>query len=133
MKDVNDHSTVDGFADLLRGLEEQPEEEVQYRPSIAMSDLAELVALCAKKAGIDMPKPVPGSAHKAKKAKPGPKPKHGETMSGAERAKAFRDRKRAEREADRARLAADKPISKIIDLSTDLRGALIERRGDDAS
>lgn len=129
MKDVNDHSTVDGFADLLRGLEEQSEEEVPVRPGIALSDLAELVALCAEKAGIDMPKPVPGSAHKAKKAKPGPKPKHGETMSGAERAKAFRDRKRAERDAERERLAADKPTSKVIDLCTDLRGALIEREG----
>ncbi|MND78391.1 hypothetical protein D3C80_701050 [compost metagenome] len=133
MKDANDKQTIDGFADLLRDLDEHPPEDIPVRPGIALSDLAELVALCAEKAGIDMPKPVPGSAHKAKKAKPGPKPKHGETMSGAERAKAFRDRKRAEREADRARLAAEKPTSKIIDLSTDLRGALIERRGDDAS
>ena len=131
MKDANDHSTVDGFADLLRGLEDQqPEEDVPVRPSIALSDLAELVALCAKKSGIDMPKPVPGSAHKAKKAKPGPKPKHGKTMSGAERAKAFRDRKRAERDADRERLAAAKPTSKIIALSTDLRAALSEREGE---
>jgi hypothetical protein len=122
MKDANDHQTVDGFADLLKGLEEQAPE----RPGVALSDLAELVAYVAEKRGIDLPKPVPGAAHKAK-AKPGPKPKNGEAMSGAARAKAFRDRKRAERDAERARLAADNPTSSIIDLDTDLRGALIQR------
>lgn len=126
MKDANDKQTIDGFADLLRDLDEHPPEDIPVRPGIALSDLAELVALCAEKAGIDMPKPVPGSAHKAK-AKPGPKPKNGESMSGAERARAFRERKRAERDAERERLAADKPTSAIIDLNTDLRGALIQR------
>ena len=130
MKDLNDKHTVDGFADLLRDLDKPAEDA---RPGVALSDLAELIAHVAERNGIDMPKPVPGASHKPAKAKPGPKPKHGETMSGADRAKAFRDRKRAERDADRARLAADKPTSKIIDLSTDLRGALIERRGGDAS
>lgn len=76
-------------------------------------------------ADLELPPPAPP------KAKPGPKPKNGEAMSGAARAKAFRDRKRAERDAERARLAADKPTSSVIDLSTDLRGALIER-GDHA-
>lgn len=122
MKDANDHQTVDGFADLLKGLEEQAPEQ----PGVALSDLAELVAHVAEKHGLDLAKP----AAKPAKAKPGPKPKHGEAMSGAARAKAFRDRKRAERDAERARLAADKPTSSIIDLDTDLRGALIQRGSD---
>lgn len=63
------------------------------------------------------------------KAKPGPKPKHGATMTGAERAKVFRDRKRAERDAERARFAAAKPSSQIIDLSCDLQSALRTRNG----
>lgn len=117
MKDANDHRTVDGFADLLQGLDDQPPAEVPpVRPGVALGDLAELIGGATE--------PAPGAA---RKAKPGPKPKNGEAMSGAARAKAFRDRKRAERDAERARLAADKPTSKIIDLSTDLRGALIER------
>lgn len=128
MKDQSDKHTVDGFADLLKGLDDEPSED---RPGVALSDLAELIAHVAERNGIDMPKPVPGAAHKPVKAKRGPKPKNGETMSGAERAKAFRDRKRAERDAELARLTADKPTSSIIDLDTDLRGALIER-GDHA-
>lgn len=121
MKDANDNRTVDGFADLLKGLDDQPPTEVPpVRPGAALSDLAELIG--------GVTEPAPGTARKPK-AKPGPKPKHGETMSGAERAKAFRDRKRAERDAERERLAADKPTSKVIDLCTDLRGALIEREG----
>jgi len=36
------------------------------------------------------------------KRKPGPKPKGEATMTGAERARAFRDRKRAQRDAERA-------------------------------
>ena len=122
MKDANDHRTVDGFADLLQGLDDQPPAEVPpVRPGVALGDLAELIGGATE--------PTPGAARKSK-AKPGPKPKNGEAMSGAARAKAFRDRKRAERDADRARLAADKPSSSIIDLDTDLRGALIQRGSD---
>ncbi|MNP76293.1 hypothetical protein D3C76_1735030 [compost metagenome] len=64
MKDPNDKSTIDGFADL-----ELPE----------------------------MPAAKPARAKKSKpvKLKPGPRPKNGVAMTGAERAKAFRDRKRA--------------------------------------
>lgn len=121
MKDANDHRTVDGFADLLQGLDDQPPAEVPpVRPGVALGDLAELIGGTAE--------PAPGAVRKPK-AKPGPKPKNGEAMSGAARAKAFRDRKRAERDAERERLAADKPTSKVIDLCTDLRGALIEREG----
>lgn len=121
MKDANDHRTVDGFADLLQGLDDQPPTEVPpVRPGVALGDLAELIGGAAE--------PAPGAARKPK-GKPGPKPRNGQTMSGADRARAFRERKRAEREADRERLAADKPTSKVIDLCTDLRGALIEREG----
>jgi hypothetical protein len=44
-------------------------------------------------------KPARASKSKPVKLKPGPKPRNGVTMTGAERAKAFRDRKRAERES----------------------------------
>lgn len=74
-------------------------------------------------ADLELPPPA------APKAKPGPKPRHGETMTGAERAKAFRDRKRAERDAERARFAQANPSSQVIDLSCDLQSALRTRNG----
>lgn len=62
-------------------------------------------------------------------AKPrmGRPPKPEGALSDAERAKRYRANRRAERDAERARLSAEKPTSKIIDLCTDLRGALVER------
>lgn len=72
-------------------------------------------------ADLELPPPA------APKAKPGPKPRNGEAMTGAERAKAFRDRKRAEREAERARFAEANPSSQVIDLSCDLQAALRAR------
>lgn len=118
MKDPNDKRTIDGFGDLLQGLDEQPVEEAPVRPSVAFSDLAKLIEHVAEKHGITLDKPLSGKP----KGKPGPKPKSGETMSGAERAKAFRDRKRAAKKAEEERLEAirtGKPVtSALIDLDT---------------
>ncbi|MNJ31908.1 hypothetical protein D3C77_265610 [compost metagenome] len=81
-KDLNDHKTIDGFADL------------------------------------DLPPPKP---------RMGRPPKPEGALSDADRAKRYRDKRRAERDAERARLEAAKPTSSVIDLHTDLRGALVER------
>lgn len=121
MKDPHDKRTVDGFGDLLRGLDEPSDEVPPTRPGVALSDLAKLLDNVAEQRGIELPKA-------AEKAKPGPKPKGEKTMSGAERAKRFRENRRAQRDAERSRLAAEKPTSSIIDLSSDLRSALLERK-----
>lgn len=120
MKDQHDKQTIDGFADLLQGLDDQPPQEAEpVRPSVAFSDLARLIEHVAEKNGITLDKPLTGKP----KGKPGPKPKNGETMSGAERAKAFRDRQRAAKKAEAERLEAirtGKPVtSSLIDLDTD--------------
>lgn len=52
--------------------------------------------------------------------KPGPKPKGERALTPAEKQKAYRDRKRAEKEARAAAAAAGKPpTSDILDLTTD--------------
>lgn len=53
------------------------------------------------------------------RAKPGPKPQGERALTPAEKQKAYRDRKRAEKEERAAAVAAGKPpVSHILDLST---------------
>lgn len=119
MKDPRDKSTVDGFADLLKGLDDQPTieaEEAPARAGVALSDLAQLLDHVARQNGLKRPVGRPPQGEKA--------------LSPAEKQKAYRDRKRAEKEAEAARLAAIKngePVtSSIIDLTTDF--ATLRRR-----
>jgi hypothetical protein len=62
------------------------------------------------------------------KPRMGRPPKPEGALSDAERAKRYRNKRRAERDAERARLAAEKPVSAIIDLQSDLRSVLLERQ-----
>lgn len=112
MKDLNDKQTVDGFADLLRDLDEHPPEATpRARPGVALSDLAQLLDHVADQHGIERKRGV------------GRPPQGERALSPAEKQKAYRDRKRAEKQAAADRLAAIKkgePVtSSIIDLTTD--------------
>ena len=113
MKDQHDKHTVDGFADLLLpDPDEQPAEAApEPRPGIALSDLAKLLDHVAEQHGIVRKRPV------------GRPPKGSKALTPGEKQKAYRDRKRAEKEAEAARLAAikkgDPVTSDIIDLNTD--------------
>jgi hypothetical protein len=113
MKDQHDKHTVDGFADLLLpDPDEQPAEPApEPRPGVALSDLAKLLDHVAEQHGIVRKRPV------------GRPPKGSKALTPGEKQKAYRDRKRAEKQAQEARLEAIKngePVtSSIIDLTTD--------------
>ena len=62
------------------------------------------------------------------KSRMGRPPKPEGALSDADRAKRYRNKRRAERDAERARLSAEKPVSTIIDLQSDLRSVLLERQ-----
>jgi hypothetical protein len=122
MKDVNDKQTIDGFADLLRDLDEhppEPEDAPPVRPGVALSDLAKLLDHVALKSGLKRPVGRP--------------PKGSKALTPAEKQKAYRDRKRAEKQAEADRLAAIKngePVtSKIIDLDTNFSDLYQQTRG----
>lgn len=117
MKDPRDKSTVDGFADLLKGLDDQPAieaEEAPARPGVALSDLAQLLDHVARQNGLKRPVGRPPQGERA--------------LSPAEKQKAYRDRKRAEKAEAAARLEAiargEKVTSTIIDLTTDFSDLL---------
>lgn len=117
MKDPLDKKTIDGFGDLLKELDEHPPEDAPpVRPGIALSDLAQYIDHVAKQRGITLKRPV------------GRPPEGERALTPAEKQKAYRDRKRAEKEAAAARLAAIKngePVtSSIIDLTTEFSDLL---------
>lgn len=120
MKDPNDKRTIDGFGDLLKDLDEHPAEDVPpARPGVALSDLAKLLDHVALKSGLKRPVGRP--------------PKGSKALTPAEKQKAYRDRKRAEKQAEADRLAAIKngePVtSSIIDLDTDFARLYQQNRG----
>ena len=87
MKDPKDKKTVDGFADLLKQVEDTP----------------------ARK-------------------KPGRKPAGEQALTPAEKQKAYRDRKRAAKQAaEAARDQGLPPTSSVIDLTTDFAALIRER------
>lgn len=122
MKDQHDKHTVDGFADLLLpDPDEQPAEAApEPRPGVALSDLAKLLDHVADQHGIVRKRPV------------GRPPKGSKALTPAEKQKAYRDRQRAEKQAEAARLAAIKngePVtSSIIDLETDFASFRAQNR-----
>ena len=112
MKDRFDKKTIDGFGDLLKELDEHPPADAQTpRQGIAFSDLAQYIDHVAKQNGITLKRPV------------GRPPEGEKALTPAEKQKAYRDRQRAQKQAEAARLAALKngePVtSSIIDLNTD--------------
>ena len=87
---------------------------------MALSDLAKLLDYVSEKAGIPLKRPV------------GRPPAGEKALTPAEKQKAYRDRKRAEKQAEAARLAAIKngePVtSSIIDLTTDFASLKAQNR-----
>ena len=133
MKDPNDKSTIDGFASLLRELDEHPaESKPAVRPGVSLSDLAMLIDHVEGQLR-DMP-PEPSQEPKTpRKRAPGAgrKPKGEVAATPAERKRASRERQRLQREAETQRLAdirAGKPVrSLLIDLDTGFADLLRER------
>lgn len=97
MKDPRDAGTIDGFADLLEALEDAPKEEAKpmhdpYAPTkITPEKMAILVGQIEK--GLRE-----GTLFKPKRGVGRP-PKGKQAQTPAEKQKAYRDRKRAERDA----------------------------------
>ncbi len=90
MKDPRDPGTIDGFADLLEGLEKElPKEQPRMTPShLTPEMLARAIAQIEE--SIRNPKPKRGA---------GRPPKGAVAQTPAEKQKAYRDRQRAARNA----------------------------------
>lgn len=113
MKDPNDHSTVDGFADLVTKFEEQNGLE----PGSVLKTERDLAALIKR-----LDKHIDG---KPPKKRAGRKPQGDVALTAAEKQKAYRDRKRERLAA----IKAGEPVeSKLIDLTTDFASALREKK-----
>lgn len=115
MKDPNDHSTIDGFAELVT----RYEEENGLEPGSAMPNnsvsFAELTLFVDHiRSLVDGPK-----------KRPGRKPQGEAALTPAQKQKAYRDRKRERLAA----IKAGEPVeSKLIDLTTDFASALREKK-----
>ncbi len=122
MKDPNDHATIDGFADLVTQFEQEHDLEPGTvdvpRTGVSFAELRLLLDHVAKKSGLKRPVGRPPQGEKA--------------LTPAEKQKAYRDRKRAEKLAEAARLAAitaGEPVtSEIIDLTTDFASLRAQNR-----
>lgn len=122
MKDPNDHATIDGFADLVTQFEQEHDLEPGTvdvpRTGVSFAELRLLLDHVAKKSGLKRPVGRPPQGEKA--------------LTPAQKQKAYRDRKRAEKLAEAARLAAitaGEPVtSEIIDLTTDFASLRAQNR-----
>ena len=122
MKDPNDHATIDGFADLVTQFEQEHDLEPGSvdvpKSGVSFAELRFLLDHVALKSGLKRPVGRP--------------PKGSKALSPAEKQKAYRDRKRAEKQAEAARLeaikAGDPVTSEIIDLTTDFASLRAQNR-----
>lgn len=110
MKDPHDHTTIDGFANLVTQFEKEhdlaPGSVELPKSGVSFAELTLL--LDHVKSGLKRPVGRPPKGEKA--------------LSNAQKQKAYRDRKRAEKEAEAERLRAiksgERVTSTIIDLDT---------------
>lgn len=110
MKDPNDKTTIDGFADLVT----QFEEKNGLEPGSVLKTERDLEALIKW-----LDKHIDGIDGGPKK-RPGRKPQGDVALTPAQKQKAYRDRKRERLEA----IKAGEPVeSKLIDLTTDFATA----------
>ena len=108
MKDPNDHSTIDGFAELVTKFETQNGLE----PGSVLKTERDLAALIKR-----LDRHIDG---KPPKKRAGRKPQGEVALTPAQKQKAYRDRKRERLEA----IKAGEPVeSKLIDLTTDFATA----------
>lgn len=132
MKDPNDKNTIDGFASLLRELDEHPaESKPAVRPGVSLSDLAMLIDHVEGQLRDKPQEPAQGPRKRAPGG--GRKPKGDVAMTPSERKRASRDRQRLQREAEQARLEeirAGKPVtSTLIDLDSSFSDVYRQTRG----
>lgn len=135
MKDPNDKSTIDGFASLLRELDEHPaESKPAVRSGVSLSDLAMLIDHVEGQLRDKPPEPSQEPKTPRKRAPgAGRKPKGEVAATPAERKRASRERQRLQREAEQARIAdiqAGKPVtSTLIDLTSSFSDVYREIKG----
>lgn len=111
MKDPHDKSTIDGFADLVTLIDEA---EASAASGVPLDDLRQLLDHVRTKTQQAAPAPAG--------KKRGRKPAGDRAMTKAEKQKAYRDRQRAAKQQEQARLEAigrGEPVtSALIDLTS---------------